>query len=139
MEATSSSEPNSDYLYNRATYDLLTGINSRSMLQEARRVCQEDDDDEAAAIDVQLEGMEFAMEWTRLPKKQIKDKDLPQAVKTVRDVNRATSDCISCSKMSKQLDRLATALVSCTSVPFCNSKHVSTRNVPRRVNYSSRV
>lgn len=88
MQDTSTSEPNSDYLYNRATYDLLTGIDSRFMLQEARRVCQ--DDDEAAAIDVQWK--EWSLLWNGLsPEKQIKDKDLPQAVKTVRDVNRATS------------------------------------------------
>lgn len=83
-----SDESNSDYLYNRATYHLLTGINSRSMLKEARRVCQ--DDDEAAAIDVQLQ--EWSLVWNGLaPEEKMDTNDLPQAVKAVVDVNRTKS------------------------------------------------
>jgi len=70
------SSNNCDYLYNLATYQLLTGTGNRSMLQEAREVCDYEAD--AAAIDVQL--YEWSLLWNGLTNEEVHVEDIPAAV-----------------------------------------------------------
>ena len=86
---TTTSSTNSDYLYNLATYQILTGNThiGQGMLQQAREQCQDEAD--MATIDVQLH--EWSMLFNGRNPQALETKNLPPAVSAVHHANQATA------------------------------------------------
>lgn len=81
---------NSDYLYNLATYQVLTGGNARQLLQQAREAC-DDEESDVTAIDMALH--EWSLLWNDKTSTFTTDNDddLPESIATIRAVNQASS------------------------------------------------